>query len=165
MKEGTGRKVIKRSDYTPYPWAVESAAFRFEIGQDVTHVSTTMELRRSETNSGSGNIVLDGQNLEFVSATLDGRLLENGEYTLGPDSLIIHKAPEHCTLQTEVRIRPKENTALEGLYPSGDFLLTQCEAEGFRKITYFPDRPDVMTKYDVTIVADEARYPVLLSNG
>ena len=165
MKEGTGRKVIKRSDYTPYPWAVDSVAFRFEIGQEVTRVSTTMVLRRSGTNSDSGNIVLDGQNLEFVSATLDGRLLENGEYTLGPDSLVVHNAPEHCSLETEVRIRPKENTALEGLYPSGDFLLTQCEAEGFRKITYFPDRPDVMTKYDVTIVADKARYPVLLSNG
>ena len=74
-------------------------------------------------------------------------------------------AGESARLEISVRIRPQDNTALEGLYPSGDFLLTQCEAEGFRKITYFPDRPDVMTRYDVMIVADRARYPVLLSNG
>ena len=74
-------------------------------------------------------------------------------------------AGESARLEISVRIRPQDNTALEGLYPSGDFLMTQCEAEGFRKITYFPDRPDVMTRYDVMIVADRARYPALLSNG
>jgi aminopeptidase N len=88
-----------------------------------------------------------------------------GDYSLTVDKLIIHNAPESCVLTIEVLTKPKENTTLDGLYPSGDFLLTQCEAEGFRKITYFPDRPDVMTRFEVTITADAKRYPVLLSNG
>jgi aminopeptidase N len=96
---------------------------------------------------------------------MDGVVLAPGEYALNADKLIIHNAPECCALTIEVLIKPHENTALEGLYPSGDFLLTQCEAEGFRKITYFPDRPDVMTQFEVTISADRSRYPVLLSNG
>jgi aminopeptidase N len=79
--------------------------------------------------------------------------------------MVIFSCPQQCLISTEVRIRPQENTALDGLYPSGSFLLTQCEAEGFRKITYFPDRPDVMTRYDVTLIANRAHFPVLLCNG
>jgi aminopeptidase N len=91
--------------------------------------------------------------------------LPDSGFSVNSDKLLIHGVPEICSLEIEVLIKPQENTALVGLYPSGDFLLTQCEAEGFRKITYFPDRPDVMTRYEVTIVADKQRYPVLLSNG
>ena len=92
-------------------------------------------------------------------------VLEPGGFELGPGGLSVKTDAGSCRLDLEVLIRPDENTALDGLYRSGDFLLTQCEAEGFRKITYFPDRPDVMTAFDVTVVADRERYPVLLSNG
>jgi len=165
MKEGVTRRTVRREDYTPYPWVVGQFSLRFEIGQRITTVSADMQFSRRDGKGADADIVLDGQGLELVSVALDGKPLTTGEYTVDADRLVIHHAPAECRVSTEVRIRPHENTALEGLYPSGEFLLTQCEAEGFRKITYFPDRPDVMTRYDVTIVADRSRYPVLLSNG
>jgi len=165
MKGPTGKTVL-RKDYMPYPWIVVRAGFRFDIGDDATRVASELEFRRrSGSADGPADIELNGQAMELLSVALDGRVLQPGDYTLGPDLLVVHDAPASCRLAIEVRIRPQDNTALEGLYPSGGFLLTQCEAEGFRKITYFPDRPDVMTRYEVTIVADRARYPVLLSNG
>jgi len=165
MKGPTGKAVL-RKDYRPYPWIVERAGFRFDIGNDATRVASELEFRRRPgTGDGPADIELNGQAMELLSVALDGRLLQPDDYTLTADLLVVHAAPGVCQLAIEVRIRPQENTALEGLYPSGGFLLTQCEAEGFRKITYFPDRPDVMTRYEVTIVADHGRYPVLLSNG
>jgi aminopeptidase N len=166
MKGATGKAVL-RKDYVPFPWNVEKASFRFEIGLDSTRVQSELEFRRNPAGGavGSGDIELNGQDMELVSVALDGRRLGPAEFTLSADKLVVHAAPPSCQLRIEVLICPRENTALEGLYPSGGFLLTQCEAEGFRKITYFPDRPDVMTRYEVTIVADCERYPVLLSNG
>jgi aminopeptidase N len=170
MKKGVAGKAIHRRDYQPYPWLLGRARFRFEIGDESTRVQAELQFRRNAEGGDldgqpPGGIELDGQNMELVSLALDGRALQEGEYTVSPDKLVVHDAPESCCLSLEVRIRPQENTALEGLYPSGQFLLTQCESEGFRKICYFPDRPDVMTCYEVTVVADRARYPVLLSNG
>jgi len=159
---GTTRKAVRRKDYTPYPWAVASCRLRFELDHAITTVTAELEFRGEQSG---GDIVLNGQGLELVRVSLDGKELAAGDYTRDEDVLCIHGAPGQCTVHTEVRIRPNQNTALEGLYPSGEFLLTQCEAEGFRKITYFPDRPDVMTRYDVTLVADASRFPVLLSNG
>ncbi len=165
MKNRLNDKTVYRDAYQPYSWDLESAEFRFEIGEDVTRVLSTLRLRR-KAGSGAGNVIeLDGQDMDLVSLALDGEQLAADDYSLSESKLSIHGAPEQCRLDIEVKIRPHENTALEGLYPSSGFLLTQCEAEGFRKITYFPDRPDVMTRYDVTIVADKERYPVLLSNG
>ena len=165
MKGPTGKAVL-RKDYRPYPWIVERAGFRFDIGNDATRVASELEFRRRPgTGDGPADIELNGQAMELLSVALNGRPLQPDDYTLTADLLVVHAAPGACRLAIEVRIRPQENTALEGLYPSGGFLLTQCEAEGFRKITYFPDRPDVMTRYEVTIVADHGRYPVLLSNG
>jgi aminopeptidase N len=165
MKDGTARIPIRRDDYTPYPWRVEGFQLRFDIGHKITTVTTEFRLSRSDKTDHQGDIVLDGQGLELVSVALDGRLLELGEYAVDASRLVIHHAHSSCTVKIEVRIRPYDNTALEGLYPSGEFLLTQCEAEGFRNITYFPDRPDVMTGYDVSIFAEKSRFPVLLSNG
>jgi aminopeptidase N len=170
MKGATGKAVL-RKEYAPYPWKVERASFRFEIGHESTRVQSELDFRRNaeggadDRAGGHGDIELNGQNMELVSVSLDGRRLDPAAFTLSADTLVVHDAPPACRLRIEVLICPRENTALEGLYPSGDFLLTQCEAEGFRKITYFPDRPDVMTRYEVTIVADRERYPVLLSNG
>jgi aminopeptidase N len=165
MKKGFADKTVYRNKYQPYPWDLESAKFRFEIGDDVTRVQSRLKLSLKAGSRAGAGIELDGQDMKLVALVLNGKVLDTESYTLTGSKLLIHVAPEHCELDIEVEIKPNENTALEGLYPSSDFLLTQCEAEGFRKITYFPDRPDVMTRYEVTIVADKQRYPVLLSNG
>jgi aminopeptidase N len=165
MKKCASGKTVYREKYAPYPWTVEHLNLRFEIGDDSTRVLSKLKIRRNEAVDAVADIELDGQDMELVSVAMDGRILSGTEFSNDSDRLHIHDAPENCTLDIEVLIRPRENTALEGLYPSGDFLLTQCEAKGFRKITYFPDRPDVMTRYEVTVIADQERYPVLLSNG
>jgi aminopeptidase N len=165
MKKGVTGKAVFRDKYTPYPWTLDHAALRFEIGDESTKVSSKLRIIRNELAAEASDIALDGQDMELLSLTMDGIKLEGKRFTVHPDRLIIHDAPAECTLETEVLIRPHENSNLVGLYPSGDFLLTQCEAEGFRRITYFPDRPDVMTRFEVTLVADRQRYPVLLSNG
>ena len=165
MKEGAAKSVIFRQDYTPYAWKLGHVNLRFDIGPDSTRVSSEMSLSRNPLAEASSEIELDGQNMELLSVSMDGQELKPGAYRREAEKLIIPDAPDACVLSIEVLIKPQENTALEGLYPSGDFLLTQCEAQGFRNITYFPDRPDVMTRYDVTIIADRTRYPVLLSNG
>ena len=162
MKEGSARKAVRREEYTPYPWVVDECHLHFEIDRNVTTVRSELIFRRE---GGASDVVLQGQGLELIQVSLDGKLLAAGDYSLDAEQLVIYRAPRQCTISTEVRVRPQDNTALEGLYPSGQFLLTQCESEGFRKITYFPDRPDVMTRYAVTLVADRSRFPVLLSNG
>jgi len=165
MKNGGSGKVVYRKDYTPYPWTLDWVKLRFEIGDNTTRVLSKLQFSRDGAGADCADIELDGQELELISIAMDGKVLSQGEYSQSTEKLIVHGAPRQCLLDIEVLIRPYENTALEGLYPSGNFLLTQCEAEGFRKITYFPDRPDVMTRFDVTVVADGQRFPVLLSNG
>jgi len=170
MNKGAAGKTIYRKEYTVYPWLLDRASFRFEIGEESTRVKAELDFRCNPLDESDGqiprrDIELDGQNMELLSLAMDGQPLTGDSYTLTADKLEVHHAPESCRLAIEVLIRPPTNTALEGLYPSGSFLLTQCEAEGFRKICYFPDRPDVMTRYEVTVVADRGRYPVLLSNG
>ncbi|MDX1554417.1 MAG: aminopeptidase N [Xanthomonadales bacterium] len=165
MMKGPAGKAILRSDYAPYPWKVEGLKLKFDIHDSETRVRSVIQLKRRNGVTGECPIELDGQNMELRSIRMDGRGLATADYELTANRLIVRSPPEECTLEIENAIRPSENTALEGLYPSGQFLLTQCEAEGFRKITYFPDRPDVMTFYEVTIEADRSRYPVLLSNG
>ncbi len=165
MMKGPAGKAILRSEYSPYPWIVSSLKLKFEIGDEETLVRSVINLERKPGFEPDCPIDLNGQNMSLRSVQIDGKPLPENAYTVDADSLTIHSAPEKCALEICNAIKPQENTALEGLYPSGEFLLTQCEAEGFRKITYFPDRPDVMTRYEVTIEADKARYPVLLSNG
>ncbi|MCH8056315.1 MAG: aminopeptidase N [Proteobacteria bacterium] len=158
-------KTVLRENYRPFAWILDQLKLRFEIGDESTRVISELQLSRNPSARPSNEIELDGQQMELVSVLMDGNVLAPGDYSLNTDKLVIQNAPDSCALTIEVLIKPQENTALEGLYSSGGFLLTQCEAEGFRKITYFPDRPDVMTRFDVTIVADVKRYPVLLSNG
>jgi aminopeptidase N len=109
--------------------------------------------------------VLDGRHLELVSVEIDGRALGKGEYAVDDEQLRIAEVPEAFTLETVVRFDPWKNTRLEGFYASKDGLFTQCEAQGFRCITYFIDRPDVMAKYAVTLHAAKDRFPRLLANG
>ncbi|MCH8227466.1 MAG: aminopeptidase N [Proteobacteria bacterium] len=158
-------KTVLRENYRPFAWILDQVKLRFEIREESTRVISELQLSRNPSARPSENIELDGQQMKLVSVRMDGKVLVPGDYFLNADKLVIQNAPDSCALTIEVLIKPQENTALEGLYSSGEFLLTQCEAEGFRKITYFPDRPDVMTRFDVTIVADVKRYPVLLSNG
>ena len=118
----------------------------------------TMNLRAHE-------VLVHGEELTLISLAIDGRTLSEGDYVLAPDSLTIAQPPASFSLEIETEIRPGENTKLDGLYVSGGVFCTQCEAEGFRRISFFPDRPDVMAVYTTTIRAARARYPVLLSNG
>ena len=165
MKKAAVSNTVFRTNYRPFAWILEQVKLRFEIGDESTRVISELQFSRNPAARPSDNIELDGQEMELVSVLMDGKLLTTANYSLNADKLVIHNAPDSCVLTIDVLIKPQENTALEGLYPSGEFLLTQCEAEGFRKITYFPDRPDVMTRFEVTITADVKRYPVLLSNG
>ena len=110
-------------------------------------------------------LVLDGEQLELQTISIDGAELPDSQWHTTESTLVVERVPERFELETVVRILPQENTALTGLYQSGSMFCTQCEAMGFRRITYFLDRPDVMARYSTTITADESLYPVLLSNG
>jgi aminopeptidase N len=165
MKKGASGKMVCRKDYSPYPWKLENVVLRFEIDDESTRVLSRFQISRNEDVAAVADVELDGREMDLVGVTVNGRKLGSEEFSSTADKLFIHNVPESFSLDIEVLIRPQENTGLVGLYPSGDFLLTQCEAEGFRNITYFPDRPDVMTRFEVTLVADKQRYPVLLSNG
>ena len=163
MKQGQPRQAIRREDYTPYPWHLDEVRLDFRIFDTHTEVRAELDLRSRSDEAGP--LELAGSGLSLLSLAIDGRTLGDTEYTVEGESLVIADVPASATLSTVVHIHPAKNSALEGLYQSGRYLLTQCEPEGFRKITWFPDRPDVMTRYTVQLEADRERYPVLLSNG
>jgi len=165
MKQNEAGDVIYRKNYTAYPWNVKHLDLHFDIGAETTTVHAEMEFQQKNDDHGPQDIVLNGSDLQLVSLKLNDRILGEDDYIVDGEQLTIRDAPAKSVLKTEVLIHPAANTALEGLYLSGEFLLTQCEAQGFRKITWFPDRPDVMTTYRVTLEADKSEFPVLLSNG
>ena len=157
---------ILLKDYQPPEFLIDRVALRFDLGEEGTQVAATLEIRRNPAGPrGDGSLHLDGEGLELYSLALDGGRLAPDGYRLDPGGLTIRGVPDHFRLDTEVLIHPETNTALEGLYRSRGMFCTQCEAEGFRRITYFIDRPDVMARFSTEIVAGKARYPVLLSNG
>ncbi len=158
-------ETIYLKDYAPPAYLVDTVELCFELGEENTRVVSRLALRRQPWVSREQPLVLDGVDLQLEQLLLDGRPLQVGDYACNDESLTIHQVPETFILETTVTLRPQDNTALEGLYRSGSIFCTQCEAEGFRKITYFPDQPDVMSRFTTTIVADRQRYPVLLSNG
>jgi aminopeptidase N len=164
-RSDTPTAVVRLADYRLPAWIVEHVDLEFDLGIDRTEVTARLSLLRQADEP----LRLDGEGLELLEVQVDGRPLGEGEYILSPASLEIGIDATRCTLLTRVAVRPSENTAFEGLYLSGSrergFLLTQCEAEGFRHITFFPDRPDVLSKYTVTLRADRARFPVLLAGG
>ena len=165
MKDGIAGNAVYRKDYKAYPWEVKQLHMHFDIGRDETIVSAEMEFEFKGDHSSDRDIVLNGCDLKLLSICLNDRDLTANDYSIEGENLTIPDAPQNSVLKTRVRIDPSSNSALEGLYLSGEFLLTQCEAQGFRKITWFPDRPDVMTTYRVTLEADKTCFPVLLSNG
>lgn len=152
---------IKLADYTPYPFAIDQVDMVFDLEPSATKVRTRMEVRRL----APGDLVLDGVELTLNSISLDGTVLGADAYSLDTESLTVRDVPDAFTLETEVTIDPSANTALSGLYISGGRFCSQCESIGFRRITFWPDRPDVMSRFRVRIEADKAAYPILLSNG
>ena len=156
---------IYRKDYRRPDFTIDRVELRFVLGEDVTTVHATLAVRRLADAPAGAPLVLDGERLSLVRVAKDGRALAEGEYTVTPTGLVLPDPGAAFELATVVEIKPQENTELEGLYRSSGNFCTQCEAEGFRRITYFLDRPDVMARYTVTVEAEQARYPVLLSNG
>jgi len=155
---------VRRSDYRPPPYLVDHVALEFDLDAALTQVNATLSVRRNPRGE-RGPLWLDGENLELVSLELDGRQLSAGEFTVHADGVELAAPTEPFALRIITRVRPCTNTELMGLYLSRSSLFTQCEAEGFRRITYFPDRPDVMARYRVELRADRKRFPVLLANG
>jgi aminopeptidase N len=158
---------IRLLEYRRPAWSVEAVELDVDLGIDTTEITSRLTLRRDAAQALP--LRLDGEGLELLAISLDGRPLEGGDYRYEQSVLEVPSAHDGSVLETRVRVQPAANTALEGLYLSGPretgFLLTQCEAEGFRHITFFPDRPDVLARYTVTLRADRERFPVLLAGG
>ena len=158
---------VRLADYQPTAYLIETVDLVFELGAKDTRVKSRLGIRRNPAVAERGAALhLDGEALELMSLARDGEPLGANRYQLKPEGgLILADVPDAFTLDVETRIAPQSNTALSGLYVSGGNFCTQCEPEGFRRITYFIDRPDVMARYTTTITAEKGRYPVLLANG
>ncbi len=165
MSKDTTPGTIYLKDYTPPQYWIETVNLLFELGEEHTRVVSEIQVRRNQDVEGAHILQLDGENLELGAIIIDGRALSDNDFSVTTEQLWIPDVADHFTLQIETFIKPQENHSLEGLYKSSGNFCTQCEAQGFRKITYYPDRPDVMAIFSTTIVADKAKYPVLLSNG
>ncbi|SEO19974.1 aminopeptidase N [Duganella sp. CF517] len=164
MRTDSSPATIYRKDYTPPAFLVDTVELGFDLDPDRTVVASRVTMRHNPV-SLSRDIVLHGEEIELVQLRMNGKALAPTEYKLDGSTLTIKKAPDTVVLEIETLCAPVQNTTLSGLYVSNGNFFTQCEAEGFRRITYFPDRPDVMAKYTVMLRADKAAYPVLLSNG
>lgn len=153
-------------DYAPPDYLVSRVELDFDIHDGYTKVSAKMSISKNPASSKPNPpLVLNGSELQLEAVWLDGRKLSAADYSLNGRELSIARPPASFILETQVRIDPQHNTKLMGLYASRNGYFTQCEAEGFRRITFFPDRPDVMARYTTTIHASKERFPVLLSNG
>ncbi len=162
----TPHPTIYRKDYTPPDYLVDTIDLRFELGDETTLVHSRIKVRANPAaGPGRRPLRLEGHRSVLVGVTLDGIPQREDRYSVDGEGLTIAEVPSAFTLEVITELRPQDNTFLEGLYRSGGMFCTQCEAEGFRSITYFPDRPDVLAIYTVTIVADPKGCPVLLSNG
>ncbi len=154
--------VIYRHDYRPPSHSITCVKLDFTLGLEETRVVNEFAFERTGSEAA---LKLHGDELGFVSAAIDGKTLSASEFEVSPQHLHIHNAPAKGVLRVETKINPTANTALMGLYASRGGLFTQCESEGFRRITYFLDRPDVMATYDVILRGPKVQFPVLLSNG
>jgi aminopeptidase N len=156
---------ISRLDYTPPAYLVDEIALTFELDEDTTRITSRARYRRNPHAASTNVLVLNGVDLVLQNIAIDGVTLTPERYTRTDEELHIKDPPDAFMLDVVATCRPNQNKALEGLYVSRGTFCTQCEAEGFRKITFFPDRPDVLARYTTTIIADQKRYPRLLSNG
>ncbi|WP_314919216.1 aminopeptidase N [Pseudomonas helleri] len=159
-------QMIYLKDYQAPEYLIDETHLTFELFEDHTLVHAQLVMRRNlARGEGFPVLALDGQQLELLSVKLDDVELTAADYELTDSHLTLYPTSEQFVVDTSVKIHPESNTALEGLYKSGTMFCTQCEAEGFRKITYYLDRPDVMSTFTTTVVAEQHRYPILLSNG
>jgi aminopeptidase N len=165
--EPSPRQPVRLCDYRPPDFLIDTVDLVFALAEDDTRVQARLAVRRNpQAADRRAPLRLDGEGLALLALALDGERLDANRYELRPEGgLVLAAVPDAFTLAIETRIAPRDNTALSGLYMSGGNFCTQCEPEGFRRITYFIDRPDVMARYTTTIIADKERFPVLLSNG
>ena len=152
---------VRLSEYKAPEFRIPEVELDFALAPESTRVRARLTLQRQ----APGPLVLMGERLRLISVAIDGRMLDQADYQVTAETLTIADVPDTFTLETEVEINPSDNKTLEGLYMSSGRYATQCEAEGFRKITYFLDRPDVLSKYRVRIEAPKTAFPHLLSNG
>ena len=157
-------RVVHRADYAPPVYWIDRVELEFDLDPHDTSVTARLDLQRNDAQP-SRRLELDGEHLELQAIRLDGDELAGDRYRATSEKLVIEELPDRCRLETQVLIHPAANKSLSGLYQSSGNFCTQCEALGFRRITYFLDRPDVMARYRVTIRADRESCPVLLSNG
>ena len=163
--------IVRRSEYRPPEFMIDSVDLCFDLDPTQTEVTATLQMRRNTLGAMADTpLVLDGEQLELLTVLVDGQPVHNDQYAVQDDTLTIQPeclppSNQTFTLTTTSRINPQSNSSLSGLYESNGNLYTQCEAEGFRRITWFLDRPDVMARYTVTLRGDKSAYPVMLSNG
>ena len=153
------------ADYAPPAFLIDEVDLDFQLDEGRTLVRARLQVRRNPVAEPAPDLVLDGRGLDTRAVRIDGEAGSGNRVETTDETLTVRDVPDAFVLDTEVAIRPGANKSLEGLYASSGLLCTQCEAEGFRKITWFLDRPDVMARYRTRITADPERYPVLLSNG
>ena len=161
-------QTIYLKDYTVPEYLIHDVVLNIALDEACTRIIAKLTMSRNPACASPGNsLTLNGENLTLIRVVVDNETLLEDRYRQTPEALIIHEVPQQrqFIVTIENTIDPKANTALEGLYLSKTMLCTQCEAEGFRKITYFLDRPDVMSRFTTTLIGDKARYPVMLSNG
>lgn len=162
----SAKPVIYLKDYAPPSYLIETIDLRFELDETQTHVISTLRVKRNPDVALATELELHGhESVKLLAIKLNGQLLDVSAYRRETESLFIGHLPDRFELVVETEINPKDNSALEGLYLSDGMYCTQCEAEGFRRITFYPDRPDVMATFTTTLVADQKAYPILLSNG
>ncbi len=153
--------LIRREDYRPPDWLVPEIRLDFDLGLQTTSVRSWLRVERNGAHDRP--LRLDGDGLTPLVVRIDGE--ETAEWAMDGGTLLIPMTADAALIETEVELAPVANTQLSGLYASGALLCTQCEAEGFRRITFFPDRPDVLSRYTVRLAGDRLAFPVLLSNG
>ena len=157
-------QAVHRSDYQPPAFWIEKVELEFDLDPQETLVTARIHVIRNEDLS-SNTLELVGENVQLKSVAIDGEILSEDRYTVGNGSLTLTDVPDSCVIETKVVVAPVTNKTLSGLYQTSGNYCTQCEAVGFRRITYFLDRPDVMATYQVTIRGDKKSCPVMLSNG
>ncbi|ABC64817.1 aminopeptidase N [Erythrobacter litoralis] len=155
--------VIRREDYTPFPWILPEVRLRFDLGLEATRVVSTLTVARNAKADPSSTIRLNGDGLQLVSVSIDGEPVNT--WSMDGDDLILPLSGDAHEVEIATEIDPGANSQLMGLYASNGMLCTQCEAEGFRRITFFPDRPDVLSTYSVRMEGEKAQFPILLCNG
>ncbi|MET0251956.1 MAG: M1 family aminopeptidase, partial [Novosphingobium sp.] len=155
--------VVLRKDYRPPDWLVPEIDLDFALGLETTRVRTRLVVERNPAGSGAATLRLDGDHLAVSSLELDGQHFNS--WSMDGDDLLVDLPGDRHVIEIETLVHPAANSQLSGLYASGGLLCTQCEAEGFRRITFFPDRPDVLSRYRVRMAGDRQAFPMLLSNG